>query len=135
MNQAEPRADVYARATSRIIEDLEKVVRPWHKPWSASNAAHRLPALPLRHNDIPYRGINILLLWGQAIENGYSSSRWMTYKQAQELGGQVRKGERGSLVVFADVLHKTEANDQGEEIEREIPFMKGYTIEVIANGA
>lgn len=128
MNQAEPRADVYARVTSRIIDDFENGVRPWHKPWSAANAVDRLPALPLRHNGTPYRGINILLLWGQAIECGYSAPRWMTYKQAQELGGQVRKGERGSLVVFADTIRKTEANDQGEEVEREIPFMKGYTV-------
>ena len=52
----------------------------------------------------------------------------MTYKQAEELDAQVRKGEHGSLVVFADRLTKTETNDQGEEIEREIPFMKGYTV-------
>lgn len=120
-------SDVYARVTSRIIEDLEKGVRPWLKPWSASNAENRIHR-PLRHNGTPYRGINVLLLWGEAIEKGYAAPIWMTYKQAQELGGQVRKGEHGSLVVYADRYTKTESNEQGEEIEREIPFMKGYTV-------
>jgi antirestriction protein ArdC len=52
----------------------------------------------------------------------------MTYRQAAELGGQVRKGERGSLVVYADRIRKTETADNGDEIEREIPFLKGYTV-------
>jgi antirestriction protein ArdC len=47
---------------------------------------------PLRHNGTPYRGVNVLLLWGDAIDKGFQSPQWMTYKQAQELGGQVRKG-------------------------------------------
>lgn len=122
------RADVYARVTDRIIEDLEKGVRPWLKPWSVDNATDRLPSLPLRHNGTPYRGINVLLLWGEAIEKGYASPLWMTYKQAESLGAHVRKGERGSLVVYADKITKTEANEKGEETEREIPFMKGYTV-------
>jgi antirestriction protein ArdC len=72
--------------------------------------------------------VNVLLLWGDAISKGFSSSTWMTYKQAQELGGQVRKGECGSLVVFADSITTTEDNGKGEEVERRIPFMKGYTV-------
>src|SRR5690606_11806488 len=62
------------------------------------------------------------------MEKGYASSKWMTYRQAQELGGQVRKGERGSLVVYADRFKKTEAGENGEDVEREIPFLKGYTV-------
>lgn len=84
--------------------------------------------LPLRHNGVPYRGVNILLLWGEAIANGYNSNRWMTFKQAADLGGHVRKGEHGSLVVYASTFHKIEENDGGEEVEREIPFMKGYAV-------
>jgi antirestriction protein ArdC len=53
---------------------------------------------------------------------------WLTYKQAGELGGQVRKGKKGSLVVYADTFKKTGTDDTGAEIEREIPFMKGYTV-------
>lgn len=67
-----PRADVYSRVTDRIVSELEKGVRPWLKPWSAAGIEGRLPLLPLRHNGTPYRGINILLLWGEAIEKGYT---------------------------------------------------------------
>ena len=113
--------------TERIISDLEQGIRPWLKPWSAEHAAGRITQ-PLRHNGTPYRGMNILLLWGEAIAKGYAAPIWMTYKQAQELGANVRKGEHGSLVVYANTISKTETNEQGEDIERSIPFMKGYTV-------
>jgi len=121
------RKDVYTRVTDRIISDLEQGVRTWLKPWNAEHAAGRI-SQPLRHNGTPYRGINILLLWGEACAKGYAAPIWMTYKQAQELGGQVRKGEHGSLVVYANTITRTEKNDAGEDIEHEIPFMKGYTV-------
>jgi antirestriction protein ArdC len=126
-NTTHSRTDVYARVTDRIIADLEAGVRPWLKPWKAGSAEGRI-AVPRRHNGTPYRGINILLLWGAAMAKGYSSSRWMTYRQAGELKAHVRKGECGSLVVFADRVAKTETNDKGEAVEREIAFMKGYTV-------
>jgi antirestriction protein ArdC len=69
-----------------------------------------------------------MLLWGEAEERGFSAPIWMTYKQAQDIGGQVRKGEKGSLVVYANAFTRTETNDRGEDVEREIPFMKGYTL-------
>lgn len=119
------RQDVYTRVTEKVIADLEAGVRTWMKPWSGGDGAI---TLPLRHNGIAYRGINILLLWGESITKGYASAKWMTYRQAQELGAQVRKGERGSLVVFADRFKKTESDENGQDVEREIPFMKGYTV-------
>ena len=122
-----PRADVYARVTARIIEDLEQGIRPWFKPWNAGNTEGRITR-PLRHNGTPYQGINILLLWGESIDKGYAANIWMTYKQALELKAQVRKGEHGSLVVYADRFTKTETADNGDAIEREIPFMKAYTV-------
>jgi antirestriction protein ArdC len=122
-----PRADVYTRVTERIIEELTKGVRPWLRPWSSGNTDGRITA-PLRHNGTPYRGVNILLLWGEAMAKGYTCPLWMTYKQAAELGAQVRKGETGALVVYADRFTKTEHNDQGEDVERSIPFMKGYSV-------
>lgn len=121
------RTDVYARVTDRIIAELEAGVRSWLKPWKADNGDGRI-ALPRRHNGTPYRGINILLLWDAANAKGYSSPLWMTYRQAAELKAHVRKGEQGSLVVFADCVAKTETNDRGEEVEREIAFMKGFTV-------
>ena len=60
---------------------------------------------------------------------GYTAPIWMTYNQARELGGQVRKGEHGAWVVFANTLKRTETNEEtGEDEEREIPFLKGYTV-------
>ena len=97
------------------------------KRWNAEHTAERITK-PLRHSGTPYRGMNILLLWGEAMAKGYTAPIWMTYKQAQELGGKVRKGEHGSLVVYANTISKTETNEQGEDVKREIPFMKGYTV-------
>lgn len=124
---AAEKKDVYTRVTERIIADLEQGVRTWLKPWHSEHAAGRITR-PLRHNGTPYRGMNILLLWGEAVAKGYAAPIWMTYKQAQELGANVRKGEHGSLVVYANSISKTETNDKGEDVEREIPFMKGYTV-------
>ncbi len=121
------RQDVYSRITNKIIADLEAGVRPWMKPWNAAHAAGRITR-PLRYNGIPYQGINIIALWMAASANGYSAPIWLTYKQARYLGGQVRRGEQGELVVYADTMIRTEANDQGEEVEQAIPFLKGYTV-------
>ena len=68
------------------------------------------------------------MLWMAADPKGYSAPIWMTYRQAQELGGQVRKGEQGTAVAYADKLSKTETAASGEEVEREIFFMKHYTV-------
>lgn len=119
--------DVYERVTAHIVAELEKGVRPWFKPWNAEHAAGRITR-PLRANGQPYRGINVLMLWGAASERGYSAPIWMTFKQAQELGGHVRKGEKGNLVVYANTITKTETDENGQESERDIPFMKGYTV-------
>lgn len=127
MKTATNTTDIYTRVTNKIIADLEQGTRTWLKPWNASNTTDRI-TLPLRHNGVPYRGINVLLLWGEAMEKGYASARWMTFKQASELGANVRKGEHGSLVVYADKFTKTESGENGQEVEREIPFMKGYTV-------
>jgi antirestriction protein ArdC len=121
------RADLYSRVTERLIADLKKGVRPWLKPWSAGNTAGRV-GLPRRHNGVPYRGINVLVLWGEALDKGYGSSTWMTFKQALALGGHVRKGEHGSVIVYADRIIRTETDDRGEDVEREIPFLKAYSV-------
>ena len=127
MNTSTSRADVYTRVTSRIVAELENGVRPWLKPWNAEHASGRITK-PLRSNGQPYKGINVLMLWGEATAKGFACPIWMTYRQAQEFGAQVRKGEHGSLVVYADRIRKTGTDDNGDEVEREIPFMKGYTV-------
>jgi antirestriction protein ArdC len=121
------REDVYSRVTARIIADLEQGVRPWLKPWSAANTTGRI-LRPLRGNGVPYQGINTLLLWGEAQERGYISPTWLTYRQGQELGGQVRRGERGSTIVYADRIQRTETDSAGEQSERVIPFLKSYVV-------
>jgi antirestriction protein ArdC len=122
------RTDVYQKITDQIVCELEKGVRPWLKPWNAEYAAGRITR-PLRGNGIPYQGINVLMLWSAAMEKGYASPTWMTFKQALEFKAHVRKGEQGSLVVYADKIIRAETDAAtGEESEYAIPFMKGYTV-------
>ncbi|EEB83859.1 ArdC family protein [Roseobacter sp. GAI101] len=119
--------DIYQKVTDKIIADLEKGQLTWLKPWSTGNLDGRI-VKPLRHNGMPYNGINVLMLWAASVEAGYVSPHWMTFKQAKELGANVRKGERGSLVVYANSITKAEEQDDGSEEERKIPFMKGYSV-------
>ena len=126
-----PRADIYARITDRIVADLEKGVRPWMQPWRISNVGGRVTR-PLRHNGLPYSGMNVLLLWSETVARGFTNPMWMTFKQALELGGAVRKGETGSTVVFASRFTKTKTDAGGEEFDREIPFLKAYSVFNIA---
>lgn len=120
--------DIYQRITNHIVDQLEQGVRPWTQPWKGGEASGRI-IRPLRANGIAYRGINVVMLWSIATERGYIAPHWMTYRQAQELGGQVRKGEQGSLVVYASSINRTEIDETtGEENERDIPFLKGYTV-------
>ena len=121
------RIDIYTRITDRIVEDLEQGVRPWMKPWSEAKTHSRI-SRPVRHNGLPYSGMNVLLLWSEQVSRGFSSSMWMTFKQALELGGAVRKGETGSTVVFASRFTKSVADGNGNDIDREIPFLKAYSV-------
>jgi antirestriction protein ArdC len=124
----ENRQDVYTRITAAIVAELEKGTRPWIRPWSAAHAAGRITR-PLRHNGEPYSGINILSLWASASVQGFAAPIWMTYRQAAELGAHVRKGEKGSPVVYANALVRTEKDaSTGDDVERAIHFLKGYTV-------
>ena len=122
-----PRTDIYTRVTDRIVEQLSRGVKPWLKPWNAEHAAGRITR-PLRCNGEPYRGVNILMLWDSAETHGFGCPIWLTFLQAKELGGHVKKGERSSPVVYASTFRKTETNDAGEELESEIPFLKQYAV-------
>lgn len=122
------RPDIYSRITSQIIASLEQGIKPWTQPWSTAHAAGGV-SRPLRHNGQAYQGINILSLWASAMERHYAAPIWMTFKQAIELGGHVRKGETGSPVVYADKLVRTETDEvTGEDSARAIPFLKAYTV-------
>ena len=124
------RKDVYTRITEQIVGYLEKGVRPWTRPWNAEHAAGRITR-PLRHNGQPYSGINVLSLWASALSQDFAAPIWMTFRRASELKAHVRKGEKGSLVVYANAITRTEHNDKtGEDVEREIPYMKGYKLRI-----
>ncbi len=121
------RRDVYSRITEAIIAELEKGVRPWSKPWDAQHAAGPI-SRPLRYNGLPYKGINVLMLWMSASANGFAAPIWLTFRQVKELGGHVRPGSKSTLVVYSDHYDKTETTEDGKESTREIWFMRGYSV-------
>lgn len=121
------RPDLYSRVTAAIVADLENGVRPWTKPWSAEHLAGRI-SRPLRSTGEPYSGINVILLWAESVARGYTAPIWITFRQALALGGHVRKGEHGSTVVYANRISRTETDDDGQDVERQIPFLKAYTV-------
>ena len=118
--KSQTKTDIYQVVTDSIIEALEAGVKPWVCPWVRGGQAAGLPANFT--TGTAYCGINIMLLWCSAAKQGFNDSRWLTYKQAQELGGQVRKGEHGTTAIFYKTLEKEDA-DSGE-IEK-IPMLKG----------
>ncbi|MGN6690503.1 MAG: ArdC family protein [Sphingopyxis sp.] len=129
-----PRASLYDSVTNRIIAELEEGRLPWVRPWSAEVGRSGGASAALPHNartGRAYSGINILILWGAVIEAGYPSQGWLTFRQALEAGGNVRKGERGTTVVYADrFVPKGEAEraarDGGDA--RPVSFLKSFTV-------
>jgi len=122
------RFDIYDRVTGRIVELLEAGgPLPWVKPWHAEHLAGRV-SRPLRHTGEPYHGINVLVLWLTAEEKGYTSPLWVTYNQARELGGHVRKGEQGTPVVYAGKLTKEHEKADGTTEDKEVFFLRSYTV-------
>lgn len=120
--KSQAKTDIYQVVTDSIIEALESGVKPWVCPWVRNGAAAGLPANMA--TGAAYSGINIMLLWCSAAKQGFQDSGWLTYKQAQEMGAQVRKGERGTTAIFYKTLEK-EAEDG--EIEK-IPMLKSFTV-------
>lgn len=115
------RVDGYQRITDTIVNALETPdhVFPWHKPWNTGGSICR----PLRHTTEPYQGINVLMLWISAYSHQFSSSYWMTYRQAQQYKAQVRKGEASTTVVFFKPL-KVKDKQTGED--KVIPMLRTY---------
>ena len=118
---AKAKFDVYDHVTNEIIAQIEAGTPPWRKPWTGGAAG---ACLPRRFNGDEYRGINVLMLWATAATQGYSSARWMTYRQAGELGGQVRKGEKSACVVKFGTVERED--DNGEE--RRVPYCRAYRV-------
>lgn len=98
---------------------------PWRRPWKKTGAG----GAPLRAGGLPYTGINRLYLWAVADCFGYASRYWMTYRQAQELGGQVRKGETAEPSIYFNSTSKTDVDQAtGEETSKTIRFMRSYSV-------
>ena len=125
------RASLYAEITDKIIAELEAGRIPWVQPWGT--AAIKAPLAMPRNASTQrgYSGINVLILWGAVIECGFSGQSWLTFRQALGLGGHVRKGERGTTVVYADRFvpqgERQLAAETGEE-PGTIPFLKRFTV-------
>lgn len=130
--QPEARASLYDEVTRRIIAELEAGRFPWVQPWGWAEGTGPTPGLPRNAlTGRTYSGVNVLILWGAVIEQGFRSQGWLTFRQALEAGGNVRKGERGTTVVYADRFtpeaEKERAREAGEEA-RAIPFLKRFTV-------
>lgn len=126
----EPRLSLYDEVTNRIIAELEAGRLPWVQPWDASRCER--PGLPRNAlTGSRYSGVNVLLLWAEVIAKGYPSQHWLTFRQALAAGGNVRKGERGVTIVYADRFtpeaEKTRAVETGEDA-RSVPFLKRYIV-------
>lgn len=116
------KTDIYQTVTDRTIAALEAGVKPWACPWQRTPGMSGLPSNYA--TGMAYNGMNIMLLWCSASKQGFSDSRWMTYKQAKAEGGQVRKGEHGTTAIFYTTLEKE--NDEGETDY--IPMLKTFTV-------
>lgn len=115
--------DIYSEVSTRIITELERGAAPWVKPWSAT-AGLNVPQNAVTNR--PYSGCNVILLW-LARDRGWATPRFLTYQQAIEAGGHVRKGEHGTKVYF--VKHLQVRNDNGDDADpRLIPMMREYTV-------
>jgi antirestriction protein ArdC len=125
------RPSLYQEITDKIIAELEAGRVPWVQPWgtAAAKAPLTMPKnAATRHQ---YSGINVLILWSAVIEHGFSSQNWLTFRQALGLGGHVRKGERGTTVVYADRFVPDEERQRAERDGDEpnaIPFLKRFTV-------
>jgi antirestriction protein ArdC len=124
------RTSLYDDVTRRIIGDLETGRVPWVQPWGRSGSAP--PGLP--RNALTarnYSGVNVLILWGAVIEQDWPSQSWLTFRQALDAGGSVRRGEQGTTVVYADRFtpegEKAKARETGGEAKA-IPFLKRFTV-------
>jgi antirestriction protein ArdC len=125
------RASLYNEITDKIIAELEAGRVPWVQPWGTAAAKAPLAMPKNASTDRQYGGINVLILWGAVIERGFAGQSWLTFRQAISLGGHVRKGERGTTVVYADRFipsdEKRRAAETGEEAQT-IPFLKRFTV-------
>lgn len=125
------RASLYEEITDKILAELEAGRLPWVQPWGTAAAKAPLAMPKNAATQRAYSGVNVLILWGTVIEHGFPSQSWCTFRQALSLGGHVRKGERGTTVVYADRFvpgdEKRRARETGEDAQA-IAFLKRFTV-------
>ena len=125
------RTSLYAEITDKIIAELEAGRVPWVQPWGTAAAKAPLAMPKNATTQRRYSGVNVLILWGAVIERGFVGQSWLTFRQALSLGGNVRKGEHGTTVVYAD---RFTPEDERRRAERDgdepgaIPFLKRFTV-------
>lgn len=121
--------DLMQQITDGIIAQLEQGVAPWFMPWNGDAGASAGASVPVNHSTgKAYRGINTLILWVSAASRGYRSGRWLTYKQAQAIGAQVRKGEKGTQIAVYKPWELKDVNSAGDEVKRTVPVLRSYTV-------
>lgn len=113
--------NLHKEITDRIVARLRNGVVPWRQPWSGQGFGV-MPRNALTQR--AYSGANVILLWSRAQESGFQAPLWLTFKQALELGGNVRKGEKGETVIYVSKVIRED--DDG--VRRAIPFLKAYTV-------
>jgi len=125
------RANLYDEITTRIIAELEAGRLPWVQPWGTAGVSAPLAMPKNASTGRAYSGVNVLILWGAVVARGFSCQSWLTFRQALSLGGNVRKGERGTTVVYADRFipddEKRRARETGDDAQA-IPFLKRFTV-------
>ena len=124
-NGSKSRRDIYADVTDRIVSALEDGVAPWVRPWRTLGASGELRNGASGH---AYSGVNTLLLGIEMHSRGFADSRFVTFKQAKALGGSVRRGEKGSFVVFWKPLAVKETDDAGRVVRKTIPLLRHYHV-------
>src|SRR5262245_47848257 len=112
--------DLYEHITDTVVRMLEDGTAPWRKPWTASSSG------PRNIEGRPYRGINVFLLLAVAMENEYESPFWLTFNQAKERGGKVRKGEKSTMVVFWKRILVDDDDNPGKK--KTIPMLRYYRV-------
>lgn len=119
------RKDIYESINNRIIAALEKGVVPWHQPWNNTLKGINSPTNIISKK--PYNGINHLLLSWEVMDKKYSTPLFMTFKQCQELGGRVIKGEKSSEVIFWNVRENDEELDDNGK-PKKIFLLRSYNV-------
>jgi antirestriction protein ArdC len=123
------RQSLYAEVTQRIIAELEAGKLPWVQPWDAKACACTMPSNAVSGRG--YSGVNVLILWAAGVEQGFTSQRWLTYRQAEQAGGHVRRGEKGTVICYADRFTPRDEADKAQSGVREartIAFLKRFTV-------